>query len=222
MAVIQKPVRSAMKVASAYHPATLGGPVRRRPTIALLSDQSSDSELIAGCLRGDRRAWDRLIDRYRRLVYSIPIHYRMHESDADDVFQAVFLTLYRKLASLKDHEKLSSWLITTTHRECWRLGRDRNRELDLQHDFADVSSPSDDRIATIERQQLVREALRELGGPCELLLKALFLASSNPDYEQIAERLNMKVGSIGPTRARCFRKLERILIRMGLDEASDG
>lgn len=115
----------------------------------------------------------------------------------------------------------SAWLITTTHRECWRIGRNRNRTLDLEHDFADVSQPEDARIEQWERQQLVRQALEELGGTCEELLSALFLTPAVEDYERIAGRLNMKVGSIGPTRARCFKKLEPILKRLGLEPPAE-
>lgn len=141
----------------------------------------------------------------------------MPESDADDVFQSVFLIMYQKLATLKDHQRLSAWLITTTHRECWRIGRDKKRALDLEQDFADVSHPGEERVEQWERQHLVRQALHELGGVCKELLSALFLSRAEEDYEKIAERLDMKVGSIGPTRARCFKKLEPILMKLGLE-----
>jgi len=191
---------------------------RRTPAIEHRADQRDDAALVEACLRNDRQAWDQLISRYRRLVYSIPVRYGFEPTDADDVFQSVFVILYQKLETLRDQHRLSSWLITTTHRECWRIGRQRNRELDLAHDFADVSSPSEQRIGDWERQHIVREALQRLGGQCQQLLHALFLEPSEQNYDQIADRLGMKVGSIGPTRARCFRKLEKILIELGLDE----
>ncbi|MCH8314606.1 MAG: sigma-70 family RNA polymerase sigma factor, partial [Planctomycetes bacterium] len=72
-----------------------------------------------------------------------------------------------------------------------------------------------------ERQQIVREALDRLGGRCQQLLTALFLAPGTLNYEAIADQLGMKVGSIGPTRARCFEKMEKILREMGLDPAFD-
>lgn len=181
-------------------------------------DQRDDAALVEACLADERQAWDELIERYGRLVYSIPMRYGFGDADADDVFQSVFVILYRKLDTLRDQQRLSSWLITTTHRECWRIGRKRNRELDLDHDFADVSTPSEHHSSTWERQHLVREGLKRLGGQCAELLTALFLEPNEQNYEQIAERLGMKVGSIGPTRARCFRKLERILVEMGIDD----
>jgi hypothetical protein len=61
-----------------------------------------------------------------------------------------------------------------------------------------------------------------LGGRCQELLSTLFLEPGEPSYEAIAERLDMTLGSIGPTRARCFKKLEKILVELGLDTESLG
>lgn len=176
----------------------------------------SDPALIAACLDGRKEAWDSLVERYGRLVYSIPRRYGLSEADADDVFQNVFLTLYRSLPKLRDQTRLSAWLITTAHRECWRIGKRRDDYPDLDQVMEDVSEPSRDRLIEWERQHLVQEGLKLLGGLCEQLLRALFMDTANPSYEVIAKRLGIRVGSIGPTRARCFQKLERVLARLGI------
>lgn len=178
----------------------------------------SDPKLVQAALRGEQRAWDQIVDRYARLVYSIPRRYGFTEHDAEDVFQQVFIILFRKLGTLADQEKLSSWLITTTHRECWRVGK-RSREMASMSEerIADVGQPDADEAVAWEQQQLVREGLQRLGGRCEALLRALFLSQGEPSYEAIAAELGMKVGSIGPTRARCFEKLETILREMGME-----
>ncbi|MHC4989845.1 MAG: RNA polymerase sigma factor [Planctomycetota bacterium] len=180
----------------------------------------SDPELVARCLRGEQAAWDALVDQYSRLVYSIPRRYGLSESDAADVVQNVFVALFRSLDRLADHTRLSAWLITTAHRESWRVGKrsDTGRELDAI--IADVNAPSDEQLATWERQHLVRQGLERLGGSCRELLTALFLEPGEVSYELIAERLGMRVGSIGPTRARCFKKLAKILDGLGFDEES--
>ena len=175
-----------------------------------------DPALIQACLEGRQRAWDELVERYGRLVYSIPRRYRFNDADADDVFQAVFMSLYQHLERLRDQTRISSWLITATHRECWRVGKKRDKYVDLDEVIVDAGSPGDDQVLAWERQQIVREALGELGGRCEQLLTALFLDSASPSYDKVAERLGMKIGSIGPTRARCFQKLQKLLVQMGL------
>src|SRR6266480_1604267 len=88
--------------------------------------ERDDRTLLAACLDGDHSAWEALITRYQRLIYSIPIKARLSHDDAADIFQSVCLKLYEKLSTIRDGERISSWLITTTSRECWRLSA-RNR-----------------------------------------------------------------------------------------------
>lgn len=183
-----------------------------------MSSERTDQSLIAACLKGSDAAWTALVDRYNRLVFSVARRYGFTQTDAEDVMQGVFLALYRRLDSLRDHERLASWLITTTHRECWRVARRAKRAgiaadlPDLPHDIDEAESER------IERQHLVRQGLDELGDPCATLLQALFLGAGDPDYQAIAKETGMKVGSIGPTRARCLQKLDAILRRLGFDE----
>ena len=124
----------------------------------------SDSELIQACRGGNQDAWDELIDRYGRLVYSIPRRYGFCDADAEDVFQDVFTILYRKLDTIRDHARLASWLIRVTHRECYRVGKQSGRYVELDEMIQDVGEPSAPEAAQWERQQIVREALDRLGG----------------------------------------------------------
>jgi RNA polymerase sigma factor (sigma-70 family) len=179
----------------------------------------TDPALVESCLAGDPRAWDELVERYGRLVYSIPRRMGFSAADADDVFQEVFTTLLRSLGGLRDRTRLSAWLITTTRRECWRRGRTTARHAELDESLTDGAPPAIDEIARWEREQGVREAVRRLDTRCRELLTALFLEASSPSYEAIAARLGMPVGSIGPTRARCFKKLEAHLRELGVDVA---
>lgn len=176
----------------------------------------TDASVVAACLSGEQAAWNDLVDRYSRLVYSIPRRYGLSAADADDVFQSVFLILFRRLAGIRDAARLSAWLIRTTHRECCRIGTRSGRYVHLDENRLDFEAPAEEDAGRFERQQLVRQALRQLGGPAEQLLVALFPASGKPNYESIARRLGMKAGSIGPTRARLFRRLEKILAGMGV------
>jgi RNA polymerase sigma factor (sigma-70 family) len=195
-------------------------PLNPRVTLDRKVDPSPARHLAA-CRRGDRGAWDAMVDQYGRLVYSIPRRYGLSEADADDVFQGVFLQLFRRLDAIRDPDRLSSWLITTAHRECWRVGkRSANvsaHGVDLEERIPDLAAPAAEDAEAWEQQHLVREALEQLGGRCQALLSALFTSGTTPNYEAIAQQLGMRVGSIGPTRARCFRKLEKILLELGVD-----
>ncbi|HYN88697.1 MAG TPA: sigma factor, partial [Ardenticatenaceae bacterium] len=93
--------------ASTEQPTVVQG---RAPTEQKRSVYRSDPALIQACINGDQSGWNELVDRYGRLVYSIPQRYGLSATDADDVFQNVFTIVLRRLESLRDQTRLSAWL----------------------------------------------------------------------------------------------------------------
>lgn len=182
------------------------------PSSASLHEGTPDAQLVQASLARDERAWRLLVNRYKRLVYSIPHRYRFGADACDDVFQNVFCILWKNLPRLREASTLAKWLMTTTHRECWKLSRKAGGGVSLDHAPEHLQeAPKSDDLERWERQHILHQALRELGGPCEALLRAIFLERSEPSYAEIADRLSMPVGSIGPARARCLAKLQRIV-----------
>lgn len=185
----------------------------------------SDRELVAACLEDDALAWEALIDRYQRLIYSIPIKQGFSAVDAADVFQAVCFILLKKLSSLRNQEKLFSWLMTTTTRECYRVAARWQRERPANRRDDEETGDASDRLANLpaaaplaeaerlalEQQQLVREAVERLPERCRRLIALLFYETDELTYAEIAARLHIPVASIGPTRARCLQKLKKDL-----------
>ncbi|MCI0485478.1 MAG: sigma-70 family RNA polymerase sigma factor [Blastocatellia bacterium] len=181
-----------------------------------------DSELLAECLGGNSAAWETLILRYRRLIYSIPIKAGLPESDAADVFQSVCLKLFENLSALRDHTRVGPWLITTASRESWRVSARRRREQpgsgsreEYEEEYlSEVPSTTplaDEQAATIERQYILRRAIDALPERSRMLIELLFYQKDELSYAEIARRMNMPVSSIGPTRARCLEKLKMII-----------
>ena len=100
-----------------------------------------------------------------------------------------------------------------------RLLRRIPRTVELDETTPDPGGPLADDVQVWERRHVVRLAMNQLEAPCRQLLEMLFLESPM-SYASIADRLGISVGSIGPTRARCFKKLETILKTMGVDLGS--
>jgi RNA polymerase sigma factor (sigma-70 family) len=185
----------------------------------------TDAELVARCLKGDARAWELLIHRYKRLIFSIARKYQLTPDQAADVFQSVCLVMLKGLEGLKDHSKISSWLITTTLRECWKLKRRDPLETDPLEDehghpvsLPDESPLPDELFEQLEKQHLIRLALQRLPERCRRLLEMLFYEQGEWSYEQISRELGLPVASIGPTRGRCLYKLKKILADLGFRE----
>jgi RNA polymerase sigma factor (sigma-70 family) len=179
-----------------------------------------DPELVGLCLGGDSQAWEALIVRYRRLIYSIPVKFNFSSADASDVFQAVCLKLIEHLHELKDESKVSAWLITTTTRQCIHLRAQRMRESTTADDEFDEPAATDVNVEEVQiqsqEQQKVRDAVEQLPDRCRQLLELLYFSTKNPSYEDISASMKMPVASIGPTRARCLEKLRTALRRRGI------
>ena len=84
-----------------------------------------DAEIIDACLDGNQKAWQALVSRYKRLVYSVPVKWGLSPEDAVDIFQGVWLDCFRQLASLRDMERLQPWLIRVAVRKCHRFSTDK-------------------------------------------------------------------------------------------------
>jgi RNA polymerase sigma factor (sigma-70 family) len=175
-------------------------------------DASMSSVLVAAAVGGDQKAWNDLVERYTPLVMSVIRRYRLSDQDAADVNQTLWLRLVEHLDEIREPRALTQWIITTTRNECLRLLRSvrRTRPFDPQRaaDLADGAEDADldAELLKAERQQVLREAFAQLPRHCQTIL-ALLVADPPMSYAQISERLDMPVGSIGPTRARCLDKL---------------
>lgn len=185
--------------------------------------EQSDRELLLACRRGDQAAWESLVRRYQRLIYTIPRRAGLNEDLAADVFQEVFATLFEKLDEIESPERLKAWLVTTARRKTWRLITRENRmpsvgggdEDDSGADdlssLADETLLPDEVMIQLEEQHSVRLAVGQLDERCGKLLALLFYEDEPPPYSVIATRIGIPEGSIGPTRARCLQKLLKIL-----------
>ena len=147
----------------------------------------SDAELVAACRRGEHEAWERLIRRYRRLVYA---------------------------------DKIGAWLAMTTRRACWAWSRgDRRFEGFGEGEEETLPDEEPEDVAAslhqVECEHALQLAFRRLEEPCHGLLSALYLEDPRPSYEELSERLGRPIGSLGPTRARCLKKLERLYRQEG-------
>lgn len=168
-----------------------------------------DTSLIDAAVRGDGRAWSQLVDRYAPLIWSIARGCGLSRDDAEDVAQAVFAALVRRLPHLQDPTRISGWLVVSAKRESWRISAQNQRRSALNHDALDdadapFQEPDGERL---ERQQAVRASLGRLDKKCRSLLMDLFGASNIPSYEDVADRLGLSPNSVGSTRRRCLQQL---------------
>jgi RNA polymerase sigma factor (sigma-70 family) len=82
-----------------------------------------DETLLERCRDGDSAAWEALVRRHRRLVWSVLVKHRLREEEREDIFQQVFAALVEHLDGVRDGKALPAWLATTARRLCWRAAQ---------------------------------------------------------------------------------------------------
>jgi RNA polymerase sigma factor (sigma-70 family) len=188
-----------------------------------------DAQLVARCRQGDAAAWAALVQRYQRLVYAIVGRVGLDEHSAADVFQTVFARLLEHLPRLAQPERLQAWIVTTAKREALRTRQLGQRTVSmspadddggegLADAIADDSPLAENLLDELQQLNLLRNGLEQLDARCRELLLMLFGDEEDRlGYDDIAARLAMSVGSIGPTRARCLKKLRQRVDGLGGD-----
>jgi len=180
-----------------------------------------DDRLVEECRKGNEQAWSALIEKYKNLIYSVPIKLGLYD-DAADIFQAVCLDLLSGLDQLRQPRALPKWLIQTCYHKCLAYRR-RSQRYSPWPENADQELPANPDAAPVPEQlltqlakeQMVRDAVQQLPPRCERMVHMLFFETPPRPYQQIAQALDLATGSIGFIRGRCLDKLRKQLEKMG-------
>ena len=184
--------------------------------------EKSDAELVLACRRGDESAWNALVERYQRLIITIPRRAGLTEEQASDVFQEVFLTLFEKLDEIEQPEKIRSWMVTTAKFKTWGIVRgekgfhspETEEEMELEMaSLKDKSPLADEVLIELEQQHQIRTALKELEERCQKILSMIYLRDAAASYAEVAAAIGVGETSISPMRSRCLQKLAKILTK---------
>jgi RNA polymerase sigma factor (sigma-70 family) len=179
----------------------------------------SDATLVKRCLSGQEEAWSQLIDKYKALIYSIPVKYGLPPQEAADVFQGTCMELLTHLKDLREPRALPKWLIQVAHHKCYHWKRQQQRLVSSDAE-ADLPEPEIPAVAEMlvrqtEEEQMLREAMGNLAPRCRKLVEMLFFEFPSRPYSEIANELNLAVGSIGLTRQKCIESLRKNLDELG-------
>ena len=193
--------------------------VRTRNRARFAARQAGQDEeltrLVRAAAAGDHRAWDSLVSRYVALLWSIALRHGLNESDAADVVQNTWLRLFEHIEDVREPARVGSWLATTAQRESLRIVAQRQRVVpsddEATFDGVDLlQAPLDEALLSREQAAEARAALDTLPPSWRSLVELL---TQDPplSYEEIGAGLGVPVGSIGPTRGRCVRRLRALV-----------
>ncbi len=190
-------------------------------------------KLVRGAADGDEVAWRGLVARFSNLVWAVARAHRLGNADAADVYQTTWLRLAEHIGRIEQPDRVGAWLATAARRECLQSLRMSAKssptdDMDRLDITPAVGNPTEEAVlaAETEREDAARaaamwRAFERLSGRCRELLRIL-MASPPPSYAEVAAALELPLGSIGPTRARCLQRLREEMagIRNGLSPSS--
>lgn len=193
----------------------------------------SDAELLGAARKGDDDAWEQIIARYESLINAISRRHRLASYDAHDVSQYVWMQLVRHINKLREPRALCGWISATATHRCYEILRTYKRSVSVDPlamgslDLVDSAAKRTDSenlfgidgdLLRAEQGRAVRQALAELTETQQQLL-LLLVADPPVPYCEISRRMNLPVGSIGPTRARLLRKLQKsVAVRLLIED----
>jgi len=188
------------------------------PSVSGLRDDTRDD--VLACQRGEREAFDRLVQRYQREVYRLCYRYVNNHHDANDLAQDVFLKAYRAVGRFRGDSSFSTWLFRIAVNTClnFRAAR-RPQSEELPEGLADRSLGVADRLESAERSRQVREAVAEL--PEKQRATLILKVYHDLTHEEVAGILGSSVGTV---KANLFHALANLRKRLnqGGFAVSDG
>ncbi len=210
-------MRSLTVPATAYDdvPYTRGGAV----------DRADVGALVQSAVDGDAAAWKALVEGLSPLVWSVVRAHRLSDADAHEVYQTVWFRFAQHLGRIREPQKAGAWLASTARHESLKVLKSLRRMtptddpqlLDrVSEDRTPEQSVIDSEEAAAESERIRRlwQEFEELGERCRQLLRVL-MASPPPSYQEVSAALGIAVGSIGPLRQRCLRRLRARLDARG-------
>lgn len=201
-------------------------PVKGTPPTAEHRPQKSavvwnDTRLVRECLSGSEEAWSLLLDKYKALIYSVPVKYGLPPHEAAEVFQETCVELLLRLPDLQEAGALPKWLIRVAYHQCCRWTRQSQQMIsrDAHPDLREPEAPAiaDALVEQTHQEQMLREAMAKLSPKCRRLIELLFLETPSRPYREVASELGLAVGSIGFARQKCIERLRLSLDDLGFD-----
>ena len=195
------------------------GPLSEHDQASKVRSWDDDARLVKECLHGEELAWSQLLSKYKNLIFSIPIKNGFSQEEAADIFQSVCLDMVNQLSTLRETRALAGWLISITHNKCFHYMKDKRRYGVHDEDQPDPAIPVEEIpeniLVELQREQLVRNAVRALSARCQRLVEMLFFETPPRPYEDIAKSFTLATGSVGFIRGRCLDKLRKKLLELG-------
>ena len=179
-----------------------------------------EKALIGQILGGDQEAFARLVQAYQKPVYNLCLRMVSNPTDAEDLAQEAFVKAWRGLRFYKHEAAFSTWLYRLTSNVCIDFLRRQKKTVSLtvEEDAPDLEVPDaaplpEEQVLNKEKQHAVAAAMAQLEEEYRLALTLRVV--DDLTYEQIAEVLDIKVGTVKSRIARARERMRKMLLENG-------
>lgn len=169
--------------------------------------------LLDGVAEGDWSAWRQIVDRFGPLVLHTAARAGLNAADSADAAQLTWLTLWKHARQIREPEHLAAWLAVATRREAIRLATAASRYVPCAD--PETEYPNPEQRGTVDAYPVegdydgaVAQALDRLPPRYRALL-VMVTGDQCPTYAEIARKLRLPIGSIGPMRMRALEMLAK-------------
>jgi RNA polymerase sigma-70 factor (ECF subfamily) len=172
--------------------------------------REGEREAIEACQRGEREAFDRLVERYQRDIYRLCYRYVNNHEDANDMAQEVFLKAYKAIGRFRGDSSFSTWLYRIAVNTCLNFRAARKPETEeLPEALPDARAGA---VATLESEdqaRVVRNAVSRL--PEKQRATLILKIFHDLTHEEVAGILGSTVGTV---KANLFHALGNLRKQM--------
>jgi RNA polymerase sigma-70 factor (ECF subfamily) len=177
----------------------------------------TDHELISRALQGNQKAFRKIVEGNHSVAYAVARSILGDRDDVEDVVQVVFIKVYKGLHSFRGDSKLSSWIYQIARNEALNAAG-RNRKPIESLDNVALSGPDSEnpevRYGNIELRGHLERALSGLDEEQRLAIELRYMAERS--YNEIADIMNVPVGTVKTHIHRGKAELKRIMTRQSL------
>lgn len=168
------------------------------------SQDAEDHALIARCLAGDTAAFEPIVERYQRVLFTVAVRMLGDSDEAADATQNAFVNAYRKLQTFDPKRRFFSWIYRILVNECLNDRRGRRLYEPLSPELAASGTPAD-LLEADERRRSVQAAVLAL--PAEYRQVVILRHFTGLSYDEIAEATGLPAKTV---KSRLHTAKERL------------
>ena len=170
-----------------------------------------ERDLIDRCRRGEQGAFEELVDQFKNLVFAMIARTVSDRSRAEDLAQDVFLRIHRGLPYFRGEARLSTWIYRIVVNVCTQDKSHAPASVSLDDPDSKLPPPArvDRRFSDFELRDRLEKAIQQLPPQYRLLIASHYL--QGVQYEDLAEAMNLPLGTVKTQLHRAKRRLRELL-----------